>query len=95
MRTFAIVAATLLCAISCIERQTPSGTSLCVHSKPVPVSSDATNGDEYLYTITYTDFDFFGAGEVGKAYYDVHKPLLLHARPSATAGIMAATSTII
>lgn len=73
MRISIISAFSLLCAISCIEPQTPSGTTLCVHSEPVPVSPGATNGDEYLYTITYTDFDFFGAGEVVKAYYDVHE----------------------
>lgn len=65
-----ILTLSVLCllALSCSKQQ-----ALCVHSEPVAVSPDATNGDEYLYTITYTDLDFFGAGEVMKAFYDVHE----------------------
>lgn len=46
-------------------------TALCVHSEPAAVSPDATNGDQYLYTITYSDLDFFGAGELAKEFFDV------------------------
>lgn len=55
-------------AVSCSK---PTAKTLCVHSEPVAVSPDATNGDEYLYTITYSDLDFFGAGELVKEFFEV------------------------
>ena len=38
-------------------------TVLCDHTQPVAVAPDATNGDQYIYTMTVSDFDFFKAGE--------------------------------
>ena len=66
-----------LLAISCARQQT-----LCVHTEPVAVSPESTNGDEYLYTITYTDLDYFGAGEVVMDYYDIHE-----AEPAACSAV--------
>lgn len=68
MKKALLIAGICLAAAACAKQQ-----PLCVHTEPVAVAPDATNGDEYLYTITYSDFDFFAAGEIVKDFYEVNE----------------------
>lgn len=67
MKKAILVASICLIAGACSEQQV-----LCIHTEPVAVAPDATNGDEYLYTITYSDLDFFAAGETVKSVFGVN-----------------------
>ena len=80
MKKVLVIGTLCLIAIAC--RNTGSSSHLCVHTDPVPVAPEATNGDEYLYTITVNDLDFFAAGEIIKKYYDVNE-----ARPAGCSSV--------
>ena len=67
MKKALLIAGICLAAAACAKQQ-----PLCVHTEPVAVAPDATNGDEYLYTITYNDLDFFGAGEIMKSFFEIN-----------------------
>ena len=55
MKKVLVIGTLCLIAIAC--RNTGSSSHLCVHTDPVPVAPEATNGDEYLYTITVNDLE--------------------------------------
>lgn len=80
MKKVLVIGTLCLIAIAC--RNAGSSSHLCVHTDPVPVAPEATNGDEYLYTITVNDLDFFAAGEIIKKYYDVNE-----ARPAGCSSV--------
>lgn len=71
-----------LCTIVIACGNPKSDNPICIHTDPVPVAPDATNGDEHLYTITFNDLDFFAAGEVIKKFYDVNE-----ARPAGCSSV--------
>lgn len=66
MKRYIAVALAFVLAISCANDK-----PVCIHTKPIAVAPDATNGDEHLYTVTYFDFDYFAAGEYMKGLYGV------------------------
>lgn len=68
-----VVLSSILCAIAIACGNPKSDSPICSHTEPVPVAPNATNGDEYLYTITFNDLDFFAAGEVIKKFYEVNE----------------------
>ena len=64
----------LLLSVICILAASCNGhlntdTHVCKHTKPIPVSPNSTNGDEYLYTITYTDLDYYTVGDYMEERY--------------------------
>lgn len=66
----------LLLSVICILAASCNGhlntdTPVCKHTKPVPVSPNSTNGDEYLYTITYTDLDYYTVGDYMEERYGI------------------------
>lgn len=66
-----ILLITTLCILAAACRQAPQTRPVCVHTQPVAVCPDATNGDEHLYTVTYSDLDYFAAGEYVKGLYGI------------------------
>ena len=66
MKRLLLFSVVCILAAACNGKQGP-----CEHTKPVAVSPDATNGDEYLYTITYSDLDYFTVCEYMKGLYGV------------------------
>lgn len=61
----------LLFSLVCLLAACNGKNDPCRHTEAVAVSPDATNGDEYLYTITYSDLDYFAACEYMKGLYGV------------------------
>lgn len=53
-----------------VEKEEEDGI-LSRHTKPVAVAPNATNGDEYIYTVTYSDLDYFAACDYMKKRYGV------------------------
>lgn len=68
---FLLLAAAGLLATACEDTTTDNDAPLSKHTQPVAVAPDATNGDEYLYTVTYSALDYFGVGEYMKELYGV------------------------
>lgn len=58
-------------AAACNDKIEQGKDKVCKHTKPVAVAPGSTNGDEYLYTVTYSDFDYSAAGEYMKELYGV------------------------
>ena len=71
MKKVLLSASLCMMALACGNHENTK--AICVHTDPVQVAPDATNGDEYLYTITFNDLDFFAAGEIMKEYFDVNE----------------------
>lgn len=69
MKRYLLLAAFCILAAACRNIVDPQ--AICVHTTPVAVAPDATNGDQYLYTVTYSDLDYFAAGEYVKSLYGV------------------------
>ena len=70
MRRFLFLTAACIMIAACNNKSTQT-SQICVHTLPVAVAPDATNGDEYLYTVTYSELDYFAAGEYIKELYGV------------------------
>ena len=66
-----LILSTLCAMVIACEKPEPA-KPICVHTDPVPVAPKATNGDEYLYSITVNDLDFFAAGEVIKKFFEMN-----------------------
>lgn len=70
-KVFLLFATVGLLATACQDAAGEEDAPLSKHTQPKAVAPHATNGDEYLYTVTYTDLDYFGVGEYMKSRYGV------------------------
>ncbi len=70
MKRLLLLSAAFILAAACNDK-IDDDIPVCKHTDPVAVAPDATNGDEYLYTVTYSDLDYFAACEYMKELYGV------------------------
>lgn len=66
-----LISLACILTVACNDKNEPETDPICNHTKPVAVAPNATDGDQYLYTVTYSDFDYFAACDYMKARYKV------------------------